>query len=123
MVTFTSLNELKMTNKALEDLKKAYPELFVKFLDAVNLTRAFQFKYHYLISLILNEDPGQDKPNFVYGSVLRLYKREVQKIKDDVDFHVLEQFFIENKNMDSTKICLLALGMTPDSLVGPSFFK
>jgi hypothetical protein len=123
MVIFTSLNDLETTNKAMEDIKKTYPELFVKFLDAVNLTRAFQFKYHYLISLILNEEPGQDKPKFVYGSVLRLYKREVQKLKDDVDFHVLAQFFIENKNMDSTKICLLALGMTPDSLVGTSFFK
>jgi hypothetical protein len=123
MVTFTSLNELETTNKTLEDLNKSYPELFGKFLDAVNLTRAFQFKYHFLVSIILNEDPGQDKPNFVYGSVLRLYKREVQKLRDDVDFHVLEQFFIQNKNMDSTKICLLALGMTPDSLVGTSFFK
>lgn len=123
MVTFTSLHELEMTNKALEDLKKDYSDLFVKFLDIVNLTRAFQFKYHYLVALIMNQDPGEDKPNFVYGSVLRLYKREVQRLKEHTDFHVLEQFFAQNKNMDSTKICLLALGMTPDSLVGSSFLK
>jgi hypothetical protein len=123
MVTFTSLHELETINKGLENLKKDYPDLFAKFLDAVNLTRALQFKYHYLAALLLNEDPGHDKPNYVYGSVLRIYKREVQKLKEHHDFHVLEQFFSQNKNMDCTKICLLALGMTPDSLVGTSFFK
>ena len=123
MVTFTSLNELTESSQALEELKKDYPELFVKFLDVVNLTRAFQFKYHYLGALLLDKDPSEDKPNFVYGSVLRLYKREVQKLKDDADFQVLKQFFIQNQNKDCTKICLLALGMTPDSLVGTSYFK
>ena len=98
MVTFTSLNELTESSQALEELKKDYPELFVKFLDVVNLTRAFQFKYHYLGALLLDKDPGEDKPNFVYGSVLRLYKREVQKLKDDADFQVLKQFFIQNQN-------------------------
>jgi hypothetical protein len=121
MVTFTSLTELETANKALENLKNDVPDLFAKFLDTVNLTRAFQFKYHYLVDLILNEDPGHDKPNFVYGSVLRLYKREVQKLKDDADFYILEKFFSEYKHIDSTKICLLALGMAPDSLVGTSF--
>ena len=123
MVTFTSLNELTESSRALEELKKDYPDLFVKFLDVVNLTRAFQFKYHYLGALLMDKDPGEDKPKFVYGSVLRLYKREIQKLKDDADFHVLKQFFVLNKNRDCTKICLLALGMTPDSLVGTSYFK
>jgi hypothetical protein len=123
MVTFTSLNELTESSRALEELKKDYPDLFVKFLDVVNLTRAFQFKYHYLGALLLDKDPGEDKPNFVYGSVLRLYKREVQKLKDDADFQVLKQFFIQSQNKDCTKICLLALGATPDSLVGTSYFK
>lgn len=123
MVTFTSLNELKAANTSLEKLKQDYSDLFVKFLDIVNLTRAFNFKYHYMISLLMDEDPGEDKPNFVYGSVLRLYKREVQKLKDDSDFPVLVQFFTENKSADYTKICLLALGTTPESLVGTSYFK
>jgi hypothetical protein len=123
MVTFTSINDLETVNKALADLKKDYPDLFVKLLDAVNLTRAFQFKYHYLIAMLLNEDPGHDKPNYVYGSVLRLYKKEIQKLKDHADYHALEQIFVENKDMDYTKICLLVLGMTPDSLVGTSYIK
>lgn len=123
MVTLTSLNELKATKEDLEQLKKDYPNLFVKFLDIVNLTRAFHFKYHYLSALIMDEEPGEDKPNFVYGSVLRLYKREVQKINDDADFPALKKFFANHKSTDYTKICLLALGMTPESLVGTSYFK
>lgn len=123
MVTLTSLHQLQATNEALEKIKNEYTGLFDKLLDMVNLTRAFHFKYHYMGALIMDEDPGEDKPNNVYGSVLRLYKREMQKLKEDADFHVLKQFFAENKSTDYAKICLLILGMTPESLVGSTLFK
>jgi mRNA-degrading endonuclease RelE of RelBE toxin-antitoxin system len=123
MITLSSIDELKAANEALEKFQKDYPNLFKKLLDIVNLTRAFQFKYQYMGCLIMNEDPGQDSPNFVYSSVLRLYKKELQKLKDDQNSQVLKQTFSEIKNIGYAKISLLVSGMTPESLVGASSIK
>jgi hypothetical protein len=123
MITLSSIDELKDTEEALEKLKKDYPDLFEKLLDMVFLTRAFQFKYHYLGCLIMNEDPGAYTPEFAYGSVLKLYKKELQKLKDDLNFPVLKQTFSEYRNTGYSKISQLVLGMTPESLVGASIIK
>jgi hypothetical protein len=120
MITLSSLDKLNATTEALEKLKKDYPNLFEKLLDMVNLTRAFQFKYHYMGCLILDEDPGQYAPNFVYGSVLNLYKKELQKLKDDLNFQVLKQTFADFRSIGYAKISQLVLGMTPESLTGTS---
>ncbi|XJZ27900.1 hypothetical protein ACF5W4_03465 [Bacillota bacterium Lsc_1132] len=121
MLTLTSIDNLKATKEALEKLQKNYPTLFVKLLDMVYLTRAFHFKYQYMGCLLMDEYPGADKPNFVYDSVLRLYKREIQKLKDDENFHELTKIFTEFKSASYTKICLLVLGRSPESLVGTSY--
>jgi hypothetical protein len=123
MITLSSIDELKATKQALEKLKKDYPSLFEKLLYMVNLTRALDFKYHYMGSLIMDEDPGQYAPNFVYGSVLRLYKKELQKIKEDHDSQVLKQTFSEFRKTGYAKISLLVLGETPESLVGASSIR
>ncbi|PLR66421.1 hypothetical protein [Bacillus sp. UMB0893] len=123
MITLSSINELNDTKVALEKLKKDYPDLFQKLLDMVFLTRAFQFKYHYLGCLLMNEDPGANTPKFANGSVLKVYKRELQKLKDDLDFPVLKQTFSEYKSTGYSKISQLVLGTTPESLVGASIIK
>ncbi|TDL66228.1 hypothetical protein QNH48_02070 [Neobacillus sp. YX16] len=123
MITLSSIDELRATKDALEKLKKDYPNLFEKLLDMVNLTRAFQFKYNYMGCLFMDEDPGQYTPNFVYGSVLRLYKKELQKLKDDHESQVLKQTFSEFRNTGYAKISLLVLGMSPESLVGASSIR
>ncbi|MDN3017348.1 hypothetical protein PH210_14205 [Paenibacillus sp. BSR1-1] len=120
MITLSNIEELKAAKESIEYLKKDYPNLFEKLLEVVNLTRAFQFKYHYMGCLIMDEDPGQYSPNFVYGSVLRLYKKELQRVKNDVDSEVLKQFFDKFKGIGYAKISLLALGNTPESLLGAS---
>jgi hypothetical protein len=123
MITLSSIDELKATNEAIEKLKNEYPSLFEKLLEMVNLTRAFHFKFHYMGCLIMDEDAGQCTPNFVYGSVLRLYKKELQKLKQNQDYKVLKQTFSEFRNTGYAKISLLILGETPESLVGPSSIR
>lgn len=123
MITLSSIEELKTAKDAIDQLKKDYPNLFEKLLEAVNLTRAFQFKYHYMGSLIMDEDPGEYTPNFVYGSVLRLYKKELQRVKDDPNSHVLKQFLSAFKSTGYAKISLLALGNSPESLLGASSIR
>lgn len=123
MITLTSIDELKDTNEALGKLKNDYPALFEKLLDMIKLTHAFQFKYHYMGCLLMDEDPDKYAPNSAYASVLRLYKKEVQKVKDDHDFMMLKQFLSTFKNTGYAKISLLTLGMTPESLVGASAIR
>lgn len=120
MVTLTSMNQLVATQQALNKVKKDYPSLFSKLEDMVNLTRALQFKYQYMERLILDEDPGEYTPKHVYASVLRLYKKELKKLKDDMDFNVIKQIFIDYRSTGSSKICLLVLGKSPELLVGSS---
>ncbi|OIK16471.1 hypothetical protein BIV60_04140 [Bacillus sp. MUM 116] len=120
MITLSSIDELSEAKEVLETLRVEYPALFEKLLDMINLTRAFQFKYHYMGCLIMGENPGEHTPKFVYGSVLRLYKRELQKLLDDSDSQVLKQLFADFKNIGYSKLSLLVLGHAPESLVGSS---
>lgn len=123
MITLSSHDELKETKEALDTLKKSYPDLFEKLVDVVNLTRALQFKYQYMGCLIMDEDPSYYAPNFVQGSVLRLYKKEVQKLKEDLDCHVLKQTFNDFRETGYAKISQLILGTTPESLTGASIIQ
>lgn len=123
MITLSSIDELKAAEKNIEKLKTNYPDLFEKLLDMVNLTRALQFKYHFMGCLIMDEVPGQYAPNFVYGSVLRLYKKELQNLKNDLNSQVLKQIFSDFKNIGYSNICLLVLGKTPESLLGASSIR
>ncbi|MFF2876270.1 hypothetical protein ACFVR2_08110 [Gottfriedia sp. NPDC057991] len=123
MITLSSIDELKTTKETLEKLKFEYPNLFEKLLYMVNLTRAFQFKYHFLGCLIMDEDPSQYTPKFVEDSVLKLYKKELKNLLNDPNFQELKRTFSENKNTGYSKISLLALDMKPESLLGSSSIK
>ncbi|PLT33427.1 hypothetical protein [Bacillus sp. V5-8f] len=123
MITITSHDELKETKQAIDNLKNSYPGLFEKLVDVVNLTRALQFKYQYMGCLIMDEDPSHCAPNFVQGSVLRLYKKEVQKLKEDMDASVLKETLNNFRETGYANISLLILGMTPESLVGASIIQ
>jgi hypothetical protein len=123
LITLSSIDELNETKKAVEQLKKEFPNLFKRLSDLVNLTRAFRFEYQYLGCLITEEDSTEYVPKFVHESVLRLYKRELQKLKADVDFPVVKQTYNEFRRIGFSKISLLVLGMNPESLVGASSIK
>lgn len=120
MITLCSQDELKSAQTALNQLEESRPELFEKFMDVINLTRAMQLKYQYMGCLIMNEEPGNAEPQFVTGSVIRLYKKEMQKLKDDKDIHELRKVFIEFEHTGYARLSLLALGRTPESLAGSS---
>ncbi|CAH0346643.1 hypothetical protein [Bacillus sp. CECT 9360] len=123
MITLSSQDELQETKEALDKLQNSYPALFEKLVDVINLTRAFQFKYQYMGCLLTDEHPGNHTPNFVQGSVLRLYKKELQKVKDDMHCQVVKQVFTDFRNVGYAKISLLAIGMSPESLTGASIIQ
>ncbi|MEY9865316.1 hypothetical protein ABIE66_000695 [Peribacillus sp. B2I2] len=123
MITLSSVDELHETKAALEKIKYSYPELSNKLLHVVALTRTFQFKYQFMGTLIMDENPNEYTPEFVMPSVIRLYIEEVQKLKDDPNIQVLLQTFSQNKNIGYAKISMLVLGKSPESLLGASSIK
>lgn len=123
IATLSSLDELKQAKKAIEQLKHTYPDLFDKVVHVTGLTRALQLKYQYMGCLIMEEDSTDCLPNIPYSSVLRLYKKEVQTLKNDEHIDALKQLFISFKETGYAKISLLALGRSPESLVGASSIK
>ncbi|MDR7074369.1 hypothetical protein [Fictibacillus barbaricus] len=118
MITLCSQSELKEAQNAMKKLEQSYPELFEKLLDVINLTRAMQLTYQYMGSLIMNEDPGNSHPQFIYRSVLRLYKKEIHKLTDDKDIEALRNTFNEFQHTGYARLSQLALGKTPESLAG-----
>jgi hypothetical protein len=123
MITLSSVDELQATEAALEKIKYSYPELFNKLLHVVALTRALQFKYQFMGTLIMDENPNEYTPEFVMPSVIELYIEEVQKLKDDPNIQVLLQTFSQSKNIGYAKISMLVLGKSPESLLGASCIK
>ncbi|GIN39188.1 MULTISPECIES: hypothetical protein [Heyndrickxia] len=123
MLTLSSLDELQTAKERLANLQQSFPALFDRLVHVTNLTRALNFKYQYMGCLLMDEDPGTSSPNFVQASVLRLYKKEVQLLKNDVDFDKLKQFFTEFKGNGYAKLSLLALGIVPESLTGAPIIK
>jgi hypothetical protein len=123
MITLSNVDELQASEAALEKIKYSYPELFDKLLHVVALTRALQFKYQFMGTLIMDENPSEYTPEFVMPSVIELYIEEVQKLKDDPNIQVLLQTFSQNKNIGYAKISMLVLGKSPESLLGASCIK
>ncbi|WP_458414762.1 hypothetical protein ACNQFZ_08060 [Schinkia sp. CFF1] len=120
MIIYANLDKLTAAKRDIENIKTNYPVLFEKLVEAIYLTRALQFKYHFMGCLIMDKDPGVATPKFVYDSVLRLYKNEIQKLKDDADFPILKQVISKISSSNFSKLCLLVLGKKPESLVGVS---
>jgi hypothetical protein len=123
MITLSNVDELQASETALEKIKYSYPELFNKLLHVVALTRALQFKYQFMGTLIMDENHNEYTPEFVMPSIIELYIEEVQKLKDDPNIQVLLQTFSQSKNIGYAKISMLVLGKSPESLLGASCIK
>lgn len=123
MITLSNVDELQASEAALEKIKYSYPELFTKLLHVVALTRALQFKYQFMGTLIMDENPNEYTPEFVMPSIIELYIEEVQKLKDDPNIQVLLQTFSQSKNIGYAKISMLVLGKSTESLLGASCIK
>lgn len=123
MIALSSVDDLQTTEDELLEIKKLYPNLFNKLLHVIGLTRAFQFKYQYMGSLIMNEDANEFSPEFVMPSVIALYKQEVQKLIDDPNIESLRKIFASHGTIGYAKISMLVLGQSPESLIGASYIK
>ncbi|MBY0095992.1 hypothetical protein [Mesobacillus maritimus] len=123
MITLSSITNLQEASQTLEKIKKEAPALHEKLLHAVQLTRALQFKYHYLGCSLLELECKEENPTFVSTSVLNMYKKELSALTKDPQFFLVKQLFSNYQRIGYAKICLLILDRTPNSLVGPTSIK
>ncbi|SDN28896.1 hypothetical protein SAMN04488137_3940 [Fictibacillus solisalsi] len=120
MITLVSHNELKAAKEELENIERSCPDLYEKWVHIINLTRALQFKYQYMGALIMNEDCRRYAPEFCQESVVRLYKSELEKLTADENIDTLREMISKFNNAGYAKISLLAIGRSPESLMGTS---
>lgn len=123
MITISSSEQLVKAKKALDSSKSAHPLTFEKLIHIINLTRTLQFKYHYMGSLLMNEDSSQYYPSLVPASVLDLYQQEIQKFKDMPDSEEVLKLFAAYQSIGYAKLSLLVLGKSPESLLGALVIK
>lgn len=123
MVTLSSVDDLQTAEIELKKLKASHPELFKKLLHVVGLTRAFQFRYQYMGSLIMDEDATVFAPEFVMPSVIDLYTEEIQTLKADQNIYMLRRIFTSYESIGYAKLSMLVLGQSPESLIGASYIK
>ncbi|WP_243355217.1 hypothetical protein [Bacillus litorisediminis] len=123
MTTLCSHEDLIATQDALKNVEKSYPALFEQLFHIVNLTRSLQLRYQFMGCLLMDEDPGKNKPSYLHHSVLELYKNEIQKLKDNPDFPVIQKMFKSFKKVGYAKMCLLLLGTEPETLTGLTVIK
>ncbi|MCD5325695.1 MULTISPECIES: hypothetical protein [Pontibacillus] len=120
MIKAASLKQLREVSEDLNTLRKAEQELFQQFIHIIQLTRQLQLRYDYMGCLLLQEDPRQCAPDFIEESVLNLYQHEIDTLRKHPQMDKLENLLDHYKGIGYTKISLLALGESPESLVGPS---
>ncbi|MBS2970989.1 hypothetical protein J9317_19790 [Metabacillus sp. KIGAM252] len=120
MVAISSIEQLKTLQADLEKMKEEHPGLFTQWIHLVNLTRQLQFKHHFMGSLLLDEEPGRYFPSSAKKSVILLYQKEAEKLKDDPDFPELKRILSHYHDTGFSKISRLSLGHPPESLVGVS---
>ncbi|GGD01950.1 hypothetical protein [Pontibacillus salipaludis] len=120
MIKAASLKQLREVKGDLEALQATEQELFQQFIHVIQLTRQLQLRYDYMGCLLQQEDPSQCAPDFIEESVLNLYQHEINTLKKHPQIHNLESILVHYQRIGYTKISLLALGESPESLVGPS---
>ncbi|MBM7553041.1 hypothetical protein [Thalassobacillus pellis] len=117
------LNDLYDAKKDLEELKQNSPDLAEQLIHVVSLTRQLQLKYGYMGSLLMDKDLPEYEPKFVRGSILHLYQKEVQKLKNNPEVNKLKEVMRKHQKITDSKLFLLTLGAKPELLQGSTIIK
>ncbi|MRG87355.1 hypothetical protein [Salinibacillus xinjiangensis] len=123
MLKLASLDELYEAKQGLEEVSHCNPEIYDILTHVVSLTRQLQIKYGYMGALLMDEDLNTTYPEFVKGSVLSLYKKEVDKLKNHRDFPVVKTVLDQHRDIGDAKLSLLVLGAKPELLRGSTIMK
>ncbi|CDQ18970.1 hypothetical protein [Halobacillus karajensis] len=123
MLKLASLDELYEAKRDLEEVSRRYPDVYETLTHVVSFTRQLQIKYGYMGALLMEEDLTSTYPEFVKGSILSLYKKEVDKLKNHEDFPVVKEVLDQYRDIGDAKLFLLILGAKPELLKGSTIIK
>ncbi|TQS74162.1 hypothetical protein DX933_12610 [Ornithinibacillus gellani] len=123
MIATTSFGELLEAKQALEYVKSEEPIYYKRFVQVLQLTRQLQYKFQYMCSLLVDEDPGRSRPVNQNEYVLQLYQEELTKLKRSTETHAIKHLLMNYHRLGYANICRLALGANPKVLVGPSAIR
>ncbi|MEG9298129.1 hypothetical protein V6B33_16835 [Mangrovibacillus sp. Mu-81] len=118
-----SMNELYEAKKDVDSLKQQFPELSEQLVHVVSLTRQLQLKYGYMGSLLRDKELPDFEPQFVRGSILTLYQKEIGKLKDNPNIVQLKTVMNKHRKVSDSKLFLLILGAKPELLQGSTIIK
>ena len=123
MLTTTSFSELVHAKKEINALKVKKPTVFKQFVHIIHLTRQMQFKFQYMGSLIMDEDPSAFRPIIKDDYVLTVYQQEIAKLKSNSKATALKQLLADHQSMGYATLSDLVLGVSPEVLVGPAVVR
>ncbi|WP_406945923.1 hypothetical protein ACJA3J_07715 [Halobacillus sp. SY10] len=123
MLKLASLDELYEAKKGLEEVSRRYPDVYEVLTHVVSFTRQLQIKYGYMGAMLMEEELTTAYPAFIKGSILSLYKKEVEKLKKHEDFPVVKDLLNQYREVGDAKLFLLILGAKPELLKGSTFIK
>lgn len=123
MLKLASLDELYEAKKGLEEVSRHYPDVYETLTHVVSFTRQLQIKYGYMGAMLMEEELTPTYPAFIKGSILSLYKKEVDKLKNHEDFHVVKDVLNQYREVGDAKLFLLILGAKPELLKGSTIIK
>ncbi|WP_082234893.1 hypothetical protein [Halobacillus massiliensis] len=117
------LNDVRKAKEDIEELRSNNEDLYEQLTHVVSLTRQMQLKYGYMGSLLMDEELPEYKPKFVRDSILDLYQKEVQQLKEHEDINEVKELLRRNSKVGESKIFLLILGAKPELIQGSTFIK
>lgn len=120
MIITSSYEELLDAKRAIASFRATKPEEYKQFKRIIQLTRQLQFNFQYMGCLIMDEDPTKYRPRVNDDYILNVYKREINKLKEDPKSQDIKALLGAYKQIGYGKICELILGKQPISLVGPA---
>lgn len=124
MIVTSSFQELKDAKGSINDLQKNYPVQYQQLINAIKLTRQLQYGLQYFGCFLLDEDCQDFTPPEPEESyVLSIYQDEINKLKQDPSFSVVKQLLKKHQAISYENVCRLAIGSSPEFLVGPLVVK
>ncbi|WP_226580918.1 hypothetical protein [Halobacillus litoralis] len=122
-MNLASLGDLYEAKEELEEIRRTHPDVYGILSHVVSFTRQLQIKYGYMGALLMEEDLTATYPEFVKGSILSLYQKEVKRLKEHADFPLVKGLLDKHRNVGDAKLFLLIIGAKPESLRGSTIMR
>ncbi len=120
------MDELTQFKLDLKALREESPRLYEQLEYIASLTRQLSIHYKYLGLLMFsnnNEVIQNNRPILIRDSVLELYEREVEKVKENNEFEYVNEMILKFQFVAYSQIFLIVLGAEPSFVFNNTIIK